>query len=80
MKTQRDFGTVATAPGFGYTGRPDRIMLDDGHEVQVRYAAIRGKGLRTLTVSEQVSCLLEETTKGLFAVCVHREHDVGSQH
>lgn len=74
MKTQRYFGTVvSTASGFGYGGRPGQILLDDGREVKVRYAAIRGKGIRTLAVGEQVSCLLEETAKGLFAVCVQHE-------
>ncbi len=72
--TQRHYGTVvSTAPGFGYAGRPARIALADGREVKVRYAAVRGEGVRALAAGERISCLLEETAKGVFAVCVQRE-------
>ena len=74
MKTQRYLGTVVSAAsGFGYAGRPGQILLDDGREVKVRYAAIRGKGIRTLAVGEQISCMLEETARGFYAVCVQHE-------
>jgi cold shock CspA family protein len=49
------------------------ILLSDGREVAVRYSSIRGEGVRRLEKGTAVTCLLEETRKGLYAVCVQPE-------
>jgi CspA family cold shock protein len=67
---QRYHGTVTAFDIFGGTGT---IMLPDGREVLVRYSAIRGEGVRKLSEGVAVSFQLEETRRGLFAVCVQRE-------
>jgi CspA family cold shock protein len=67
---QRYHGTVTAFDIFGGTGT---IMLPDGREVLVRYSAIRGEGIRKLSEGAVVSFQLEETRRGLFAVCVQRE-------
>jgi CspA family cold shock protein len=67
---QRYHGTVKAFDAFGGTGT---ITLPDGREVLVRYSAIRGEGVRRLSEGVAVSFQLEETRRGLFAVCVQRE-------
>ncbi|RPI99630.1 MAG: cold shock domain-containing protein [Chloroflexi bacterium] len=49
------------------------ILLPDGREVPVRYSSIRGEGVRKLEKGAVVTFLLEETRKGLYAVCVQPE-------
>jgi cold shock CspA family protein len=49
------------------------ILLPDGREVMVRYSSIRGEGVRRLEKGAVVTFLLEETRKGLYAVCVQPE-------
>ena len=68
--SQRYRGTVTAFDVFGGTGT---IMLPDGREVLVRYSAIRGEGVRRLSKGAVVSFELEETRRGLFAVCVQAE-------
>ena len=63
-------GTVKTYNSHGGEGT---IVLTDGREVPVRYSAIRGEGVRKLHAGAQVSCQLEETRRGLHAVCVQQE-------
>jgi CspA family cold shock protein len=67
---QRYRGTVKAFDVFGGTGT---IMLPDGREVLVRYSAIRGAGIRKLPEGTVVSFQLEETRRGLCAVCVQTE-------
>jgi cold shock CspA family protein len=49
------------------------IEMPDGREVLVRYSSIRGEGIRKLEKGAVVSFLLEETRRGLYAVCVQSE-------
>ena len=49
------------------------ITIADGREVVVRYSSIRGEGIRKLEKGAVVSFLLEETHRGLYAVCVQPE-------
>jgi CspA family cold shock protein len=49
------------------------IMLPDGREVQVRYSSIRGMGVRGLQRGMVVTFQIEETQRGLYAVCVQAE-------
>lgn len=70
MVTQRYQGTVKTYNTHGGEGT---IMLADGREVLVRYSAIRGEGVRRLRTGAVVSFQLEETRRGLYAVCVQQE-------
>jgi cold shock CspA family protein len=49
------------------------IEMPDGREALVRYASIRGEGIRKLEKGAVVSFLLEETRRGLYAVCVQLE-------
>lgn len=51
------------------------IQMPDGREVIVRYSSIRGEGVRKLEKGTVVSFLLEETRRGLCAVCVQPESD-----
>jgi CspA family cold shock protein len=67
---RRYLGTVKSFSVYGGTGT---IALPDGREVMVRYSAIRGKGVRTLREGVLVSFLLEQTRRGLYAVCVQEE-------
>jgi len=67
---QRFRGTVTTFNAFGGEGT---IAMPDGREVLVRYSAIRGQGVRKLRAGAIVSFLLEETRRGLYAVCVQEE-------
>ncbi len=67
---RRYLGTVKSFDMYGGAGT---IALPDGREVMVRYSAIRGKGVRTLREGALVSFLLEQTRRGLYAVCVQEE-------
>lgn len=49
------------------------IVTSDGREALVRYSAIRGEGVRKLEAGTAVSFQLEETRRGLYAVCVQQE-------
>jgi CspA family cold shock protein len=68
--TKRYHGTVQVFNTFDGGGM---ILLSDGREVLVRYSAIRGKGVRQLQRGSMVSFQLEETPRGLYAVCVQEE-------
>lgn len=68
--TQRYQGTVKAFDRFDGAGT---IALPDGREVLVRYSAIRGQGVRTLQQGDLVSFMLQETPRGLCAVCVQQE-------
>jgi len=70
IHTERVQGTVAAFDRFDGAGI---IRLPDGREALVRYAAIRGDGVRCLREGDQVSFLLQETSRGLYAVCVEQE-------
>ena len=65
--TERFRGTVAN---FSAVDSMGTIVMPDGREVKVRYSAIRGEGVRRLAKGAMVSFLLEETRRGLYAVCV----------
>jgi len=67
---ERFYGTVTasnTGDGVGM------ITMLDGREVLVRYSSIRGEGVRRLAKGAAVSFFLEETRRGLYAVCVQPE-------
>ncbi|MEW6579359.1 MAG: cold shock domain-containing protein [Chloroflexota bacterium] len=70
VKLERYHGTVKSFNTYGGSGT---IALPDGREVLVRYSAIRGTGIRTLREGALVSFVLEETRRGLCAVCVQDE-------
>jgi cold shock CspA family protein len=63
-------GTVTNFDPCDGTGT---IVMPDGREVVVRYSSIRGEGVRKLEKGAVVSFLLEETRRGLYAVCVQPE-------
>lgn len=67
---ERLHGTVKNYDLFDGAGI---ILMPDGREVQVRYSSIRGEGVRRLLKGASVSFLLEETRRGLYAVCVQQE-------
>lgn len=67
---ERYRGTVTTFNTYDGVGT---IQLPDGREVQVRYSAIRGEGVRSLQRGAMVSFELIETRRGLYAVCVQQE-------
>jgi cold shock CspA family protein len=48
------------------------IALESGERASVRYSAIQGEGVRTLSVGDRVSFDLETTSRGLAAVHVVR--------
>jgi cold shock CspA family protein len=62
-----------TVTEFSFTDGTGIIVTADGREAVVRYSAIRGKGVRKLVKGMVVSFLLEETRRGLYAVCVQPE-------
>lgn len=68
--SQRLRGTVKAFDVFGGTWT---ILLADGREVLAHYSAIRGEGVRKLVEGAVVSFQLEETRRGLCAVCVQME-------
>jgi len=70
VKPTRYHGTVKS---FDMHGGSGTIALPDGREALVRYSAIRGTGVRTLREGAFVSFVLEETRRGLCAVCVQDE-------
>lgn len=70
VKPTRYHGTVKSFNMYGGSGT---IALPDGREALVRYSAIRGTGVRTLREGAVVSFVLEETRRGLCAVCVQDE-------
>lgn len=70
MSSERVHGTVLDFNPFGGSGT---IMMSDGREVRVRYSSVRGEGVRRLTKGTMVTFLLEETRRGLYAVCVQLE-------
>lgn len=70
MMTERYQGTVKAYDKHGGAGT---IILPDGREVPVRYSAIRGEGVRKLHAGAVVTFELEETRRGLVAVCVQQE-------
>lgn len=49
------------------------VEMPDGREAHIRYSSIRGQGVRRLTKGAAVSFLLQETRRGLYAVCVQQE-------
>lgn len=67
VTSERYHGTVKAFELFGGSGT---IELPDGREVSFRYSAIRGEGVRKLERGAPVTFLLEETRRGLCAVCV----------
>lgn len=67
---ERYQGTVKTYNVYEGAGI---IEMPDGREAAVRYSAIRGEGIRRLHKGAPVSFLLEETRRGLYAVCVQQE-------
>lgn len=70
VSPQRYHGTVKAFDRYGGAGT---IALADGREVPVRYSAIRGSGVRVLQQGEPVSFNLQETSRGVCAVCVQQE-------
>lgn len=70
IMTERYRGTVTAFDRFDGAGT---IALPDGREALVRYSAIRGDGVRILQEGDVVSFLLQETSRGLVAVCVEQE-------
>ncbi|MBN1564217.1 MAG: cold shock domain-containing protein [Anaerolineae bacterium] len=68
--TERCRGTITSFNRFGGLGK---IIMMDGREVRVRYSSVRGEGVRCLEKGAAVSFLLEETQRGLYAVCVQPE-------
>ena len=70
VATERLYGTVKNFDLFGGAGI---IQMPDGREVQVRYSSIRGEGVRRLRKGSIVLFLLQETRRGLYAVCVQQE-------
>lgn len=64
---ERVYGTVTHFDMFSGTGT---IVLSDGRKAMVRYSSIRGHGIRQVMSGTPVTCLLEETRRGLTAVCV----------
>jgi cold shock CspA family protein len=70
VSTQRYWGTVADFNIISGTGT---IVMPDGREAKVRYSSVRGQGIRHLERGTGVSFLLEETRRGLYAVCVQPE-------
>lgn len=70
VATKRYQGTVKAFDRIDGAGT---IALPDGREVLVRYSAIRGQGVRMLHQGDQVSFMLQETPRGLCAVCVQQE-------
>jgi cold shock CspA family protein len=67
---ERYQGVVQTYDIFDGAGT---ILMSDGREVQVRYSSIRGEGVRRLHAGTSVSFMLQETRRGLYAVCVQQE-------
>ena len=67
---ERFRGTVTE---FSMSDGAGMIVMPDGREVLVRYSSIRGEGIRKLEKGTPVSFLLEETRRGLCAVCVQPE-------
>lgn len=67
---ERFYGTVTA---FSNSAGVGMITMPDGREVIVRYSSIRGEGVRRLEKGAAVSFLLEETRRGLYAVCVQPE-------
>ena len=70
VTSERVRGTVTNFNSFGGAGT---IVMSDGREVTVRYSAVRGEGIRRLEKGCIVSFLLQETRRGLYAVCVQPE-------
>lgn len=70
ISINRYYGTVTVFDNYAGKGM---IVLPDGREVLVRYSAIRGDGVRCLHKGTPVSFQLEETRRGLVAVCVQLE-------
>ncbi|NLE51289.1 MAG: cold shock domain-containing protein [Chloroflexi bacterium] len=70
LATKRYQGTVKAFDRFDGAGT---IALPDGREIPVRYSAIRGQGVRSLRQGDMVSFMLQETPRGLCAVCVQQE-------
>ncbi len=69
MVNERYHGTVKAFDA--YSG--GTIVLQDGREAAVHYSAVRGSGIRRLSTGTVVSFLLEQTRRGLRAVCVQEE-------
>jgi cold shock CspA family protein len=69
MMSERYRGTVKAFDAYG----GGTIVMPDGREVVVRYSAVRGSGIRKLSPGAVVSFLLEQTRRGLYAVCVQEE-------
>ncbi len=70
VATERIQGTVKSYDVFDGAGT---IVMPDGREVMVRYSSIRGEGVRRLHAGTTVSFMLQETRRGLYAVCVQEE-------
>jgi len=68
--SERYHGVVKAFDMFGGSGT---IALPDGREVLVRYSSIRGNGVRRLEEGTLVSFMIEETRRGMYAVCVQQE-------
>ncbi|WP_442891858.1 cold shock domain-containing protein [Aggregatilinea sp.] len=70
IDTERYQGIVKTYNTFEGTGI---IEMPDGREALVRYSSIRGEGVRRLHRGATVTFQLQETRRGLYAVCVQQE-------
>ncbi|MBN1679428.1 MAG: cold shock domain-containing protein [Anaerolineae bacterium] len=67
---ERYRGIVSYIDTFGR----GRIQMPDGREVAVRYSSVRGNGIRCLAKGAMVTFQLQETRRGLCAVCVQPEN------
>jgi cold shock CspA family protein len=70
LTAERVFGTVTL---FDKASGGGVVTLPDGREALFRYSSIRGEGVRQLPEGTPVSFMLQETTRGLYAVCVEQE-------
>jgi cold shock CspA family protein len=70
VSTERFQGVVTAYDVFDGAGT---IAMPDGREATVRYSSIRGEGVRKLCAGTCVTFLLQQTRRGLYAVCVQQE-------
>ncbi len=62
-----------TVKAYSITQGTGIIEMPDGREATVRYSSIRGEGVRRLQRGALVTFELQETRRGLYAVCVQQE-------
>jgi cold shock CspA family protein len=70
ISAERYFGTVTL---FDKVTGGGLVTMPDGRKAMFRYSSIRGEGIRQLPEGTAVSFILQETTRGLYAVCVQQE-------